>query len=332
MNNRRKILLSLVTGGLAVPLNSLTAFAQPAKKLPRVGVLWHAASAAEEGPYFDAVVDGFRLLGYAEGKNIAIDHRFPNEEPEKFKSMAAELAALKPAVIIAAGGPAAIAAKNATATIPIVFAVVPDPVGNKLVDSLARPGKSVTGLTNFGVQLIAKRMEYLKEAIPSVSRVGVLVNPNVQSARQYQEDSEAAAAKLQLTVQRFDAQSLADLELVFDAMVKARMQAVLVTPDGLFFQFRAVIGRLMLARRLPSCAYSREILEGGALLSYGADHRAIFRRATVYADKILKGAKPADLPVEQPASFEMAVNMKTARALGIKIPQSIVVRADTVVE
>ena len=332
MNSRRKLIVSLGVGVLTASLPHANASAQQSKKLRRVGVLWHAASAAEEGPYFEAVIQGFKELGYVDGQNIMLEHRFPNEDPEKFRSMAAELVALKPEVILAAGGPASIAAKNATTSIPVVFAVVPDPVGNKLVNTLARPGGNVTGLTNFGVQLIAKRMEYLKEAIPRLTRVAVLVNPNAQSSRQYFEDSEAAAAKLQLNIQRFEAQSLADLELIFDAMVKARMQAVSVTPDGLFFQFRTVIGRLMLARRLPSCVYSREILEGGALLSYGADHRGIFRRATVYVDKILKGTKPADLPVEQPAKFEMVVNMKTAKALDIKIPQSIVVRADTVIE
>jgi putative ABC transport system substrate-binding protein len=332
MNHRRKLIVSFGAGLLAASLPNFEARAQQFKKPRRVGVLWHAASAAEEGPYFDAVIQGFKELGYVDGQNIVLDHRFPNEEPEKFRSMAAEHVALRPEVILAAGGPASIAAKNATTSIPVVFAVVPDPVGNKLVDSLAKPGGNITGLTNFGVQLIAKRMEYLKEAIPRLSRVAVLVNPNAQSSRQSFEDSQAAAEKLQLTIQRFEAQTLADLESIFDAMIKARMQAVSLTPDGLFFQFRTVIGRLMLARRLPSCVYSREILEAGALLSYGADQRAIFRRSTVYVDKILKGARPADIPVEQPARFEMIVNMKTAKALDIKIPQSISVRADMVIE
>ena len=332
MHNRRKLVFALGAGALTASLPHLKDHAQPNRKLPRVGILWHAASASEEGPYFDALIQGFKELGYVDGQNIVLDHRYANEEPEKFRSMAAELVALKPGVILAAGGPASVAAKNATTTIPIVFAVVPDPLGNKLVDSLARPSGNVTGLTNFGTQLIAKRLEYLKETIPSVSRVALLINPNAQSSRQYVEDSEAAAAKLQLVVQRFEAQSLADLELIFDSMVKARMQAVSVTPDGLFFQFRTVIGRLMLARRFPSCVYSREILEAGALLSYGADQRAIFRRATAYADKILKGAKPAELPVEQPSKFEMAINLKTAMAIGIKIPNSILLRADTVIE
>jgi len=318
-------------GGIIVGLPPI-AHAQQTKKVPRIGVLWHAASAEEEGPYFDAVRQGFRELGYVEGSTIILEHRFPNEEPERFRSMAAELAALKPDVLLAAGGPASVAAKNATTTIPVVFIVVPDPVGSKLVESLARPGANVTGLANFAVQLSAKRVEYLKEAIPRLSRVALLINPNTRITSQYIAESEAAAATLGLMVQRIEARSIDDLERAFDAMVKARVQAVAVNAEGVFFQGRALLAKLAVARGLPTCVFSREILEAGAFMSYGPDQRAIFRRATVYADKILKGAKPAELPVEQPTRFELLINITTAKALGLKVPSSLLARADHVIE
>jgi putative ABC transport system substrate-binding protein len=290
-------------------------------------MLWHAANAQEEGPYLEAVLQGLRDLGYDEGRTVTIDNRFPNEEPERFRSMAAELVALRPDVLLAAGAPAAAAAKSATATVPIVFIVVPDPIGSKLVDNLARPSGNVTGLTNFAGQLSAKRLQYLKEMLPGLSRVALLLNPGVQITRRYVEESEAAAPTLGLTLQIVEARTLDDLPKAFDAMVKGNAQATAVNAEGLFFQGRALMAELALARRLPLCVYSRETLVAGALLSYGPDHRAIFRRAAVYADKIIKGAKPSELPVEQPTQFEFLVNRRTASALGIAIPPSIAVQA-----
>ena len=279
-------------------------------------------------PYLEAVRQGFKDLGYAEGHTITLEHRFPNEEPERFRAMAAELASMKPDVLLAAGAAASIAAKNATTTVPVVFMVVPDPIGSNLVKSLARPGGNVTGLTNFAVELSAKRLEYLKETIPGLSRVGLLINPNVQITRRYIEESEAAAASLRLTIHLAEVRSVADLESAFDAMVKARVQAVSVNADGLFFQGAS-------QRREPGADPTstdmrlfEKTLEAGALISYGPDQRAIFRRAPAYVDKILKGAKPAELPVEQPTRFEFLVNLKTARALGLPIPPSVLIRAD----
>lgn len=323
---RRRDLIAIL-GGVIVVLPDVGQ-AQQAKRVRRIAILWHAANADEEGPYLEAVRQGLKDFGYVEGHTVTLEHRFPNEEPERFRAMAAELASMKPDVLLAAGASASIAAKNATTTVPVVFMVVPDPVGSKLVDSLARPGGNLTGLTNFAVQLSAKRLEYLKEAIPGLSRVGLLINPNVQITRRYIEESEAAAATLRLSIQLVEVRSVDELEPAFDAMVKARVQAVAVNAEGLFFQGRAIVARLALARRLPTCVYSRETLEAGALMSYGPDQRAIFRRAAVYVDKILKGAKPAELPVEQPTRFEFLVNLKTARALGLPIPQSLLLRAD----
>jgi len=322
--------MKLLGGGLVA--STLTTLAQQANKIPRIGVLWHAANAEEEGPYLEAVRQGFRDLGYVEGHTVTVEHRFPNEDPERFRSMAAELVSLKPDVLLAAGASASIAAKNATTTIPVVFIVVPDPVASKLVDSLARPGGNITGLTNFAVQLSAKRLEYLHDAIPGLARVALLINPNVEITRRYIEESEAAAAKLRLTIQRVEARSLDDFGRVFNAMVKARAQAVVVNAEGLFFQGRTLVAKLAIERGLPTCVYSRETLEAGALMSYGPDQRAIFRHATIYADKILRDAKPAELPVEQPTLFEFLINIKTAKALRLKIPQSVMGRADRVVE
>jgi putative ABC transport system substrate-binding protein len=306
--------------------------AQQANRVPRIGVLWHAGSAEEEGPYFEAVRQGFRDLGYVEGQTLILEHRFPNEEPEWFRTMAAELAALKPNVLLAVTVPAAIAAKNATTTVPVVFILVQDPLGSKLVDNLARPGGNVTGLSNMAVELSTKRLEFLKEALPHLSHVALLINPNAQIARLYLAESEVAARQLGLAIHPVEARALGDLERAFDAMVEARMQAVVVNPEGLFFQGRTRIAQLARARRLPTCVYSRETLEAGALMSYGPDHRAVFRRATVYADKILKGAKPWDLPVEQPVKFELIVNLKTAEALGLTIPPTLLFQADKVIQ
>jgi putative ABC transport system substrate-binding protein len=224
------------------------------------------------------------------------------------------------------------AAKNATTTIPIVFVAVADPIASKLVASLAQPGGNVTGLSNFAVQLSAKRPEYLKQALPDLSRVALLINPNVAITRRYIEESEIAAAQLKLAIQLVEARELGDLEGAFDTMVKGRAQAVAINAEGLFFQGRTMVAKLAQERGLPTCAYSRETLEAGALMSYGPDQRAIFRRAAVYADKILKGAKPAELPVEQPTKLEFLINLKTAKALGLTVTPELIARADEVVE
>jgi putative ABC transport system substrate-binding protein len=320
---------SFVAGALTAISLPFPVRGQTAGKVPRIGVLWHAASAEEESPYYGALIEGFRSLGYAEGR-ITLDHRFPNEKPELFASMAAELVSLKPDVLIAVGGAAPYAAK-ATATIPIVFMYVPDPVGSKLVESIRRPGRNATGMTNFSLTLSEKRLEFLKEIIPSLSRVALLVNPNARISDLYVEQSKAAGPKLGLTTQAFPAASLGELEGTFDAMLKARMQAVVVNAESLFYQGKEAIAKLAIARRLPTCVWVREVLEAGALLSYGVDQRGIARRVPVYVDRILKGEKPAEMPVEQPTRFELIVNAKTAKALGIRVPETLLLRADDTV-
>ncbi len=326
---RREFVAAL---GGAAGVWPLAARAQQVGRIPTIGVLWHAGSAEQEQPYFGALLEGFKDLGYVEGKNIKLEHRFPNETPERFKSMAAELVSLKVDVLVTVGNPTARYAKDATSTIPIVFLFVSDPVGANLVDSLARPGGNATGLSNFATDLTAKRIEFLKEIVSGLSHVGLLVNPSEPSSRQYVDEGKAAAAALALAVQTFEARSLDELEPAFDAMTKGSVQAVTFGPGGLLFQGRAIIDRLAIARRLPTCVWSKETLESGALMSYGPDQIAMARHAAVYVDKIIKGAKPADLPVELPTSFRLLINLKTAKALDITIPESFLVRADEVIE
>jgi ABC-type uncharacterized transport system substrate-binding protein len=327
---KRREFITLLGGVAAWPL---AARAQQARKMPRVGVLWHAGSVEEEAIYLGAFLDGLKAVGYVEGKTIALEHRFPNEIPERFVSLATELAALKPDVLVAVTRPAAVAAQRATTTIPTVFIVVPDPVGTKLVSSLARPGGNITGLTHIAVELSAKRLAFFKEAFPGASRAALMVNASDPlGMRRYSDESHAAAAALGMIVQPVEVRSLADFEAAFDKIVAQRLDGVLVPADGLFYQGRVQLAQSALQRRLPLVVYSRETLEAGALMSYGADQRAIFRRAAVYVDKILKGERPADLPVEQPTRFEFLVNLKTAKALGLELPPMLLARADEVIE
>jgi putative tryptophan/tyrosine transport system substrate-binding protein len=327
---KRRDFITLLGAAAAWPV---AARAQNAKRRPRVGVLWHAANAEEEGPYFNALAEGFAALGYVDGHTITLHHRFPNETPELFQRMAADLVALKIDVLVSVGNVASPYARNATETIPVVFILVADPIGSKLVDSLARPSGNVTGLTNFVSDVVGRRLQVLKELIPELSRVGQLVNPNAgDAARLNIELTREAAARLGFAVQLFEGRSLGELDRVFNAMAAAGVQAVTVNPEGLAFQARELIAKLALAHRLALCAYSRETFEPGALMSYGTDHLAICRRAAVYVDRILKGTKPSDLPVEGPTKFELLINLKTARAIGLDISPLMLARADEVIE
>ena len=326
--HRRGFIFAL---GGAATVWPLGAPAQNKRRIPKVGVLWHAGSAEEEGPLFTTLVEGFRKLGYVDGQTIILEHRFPNEMPERFRSMAAELVALKVDVLMSSGNNAAPYAKNATATIPVVAMLITDPVGTKLIDSIARPGGNVTGLSLFSSELIGKRLQLLKEAVPSVSRVAQLVNPLAQISRLYVDLTKMAADQLGLTVERFEASSRDELEPAFTAMAKADMQAVLTNSDGLAYAQRELIGQLALKNRLAAAVYVREVLTPGTLLSYGPDILEICRRATVYVDRILEGERPGELPVEQPTKFQFVINLKTADALGIAIPPLLLNQADEVI-
>jgi putative tryptophan/tyrosine transport system substrate-binding protein len=327
---KRRDFITLI--GSAAAAWPLAARAQGKQRTPTVGVLWHAASAEEEGALFSALIEGFRALGYVDGKNIILEHRFPNEVPERFTGMAAELVSLNVDVLVSSGNNAASYAKNATTTIPVVAMFISDPVGTKLVDSLARPGGNVTGLSFFTSELIGKRLQLLKEIIPGLSQVAQLVNPLAQISRLYTDLTQTAAVQLGLTVERFEARSRDELEPAFEAIARAGMQAVVTNADGLAFAQRELIGQLALKTRLPVAVFMRETLVPGTLLSYGVDSPAICRRAAAYVDKILKGAKPSELPVEQPTKFEFLVNLKTANALGLEITPTLLARADEVIE
>ena len=320
----------IFVGGALVALSRI-AEAQPGGKIPRVGYLWHAGSAKEEHPYFEALLEGFAKLGYIDGRNIKLEHRFPNETPERFKSMAAELVSLNVDVLMG-GAIASAYLRDATTKIPIVFMFVPDPVGMKLVQSIARPGGNVTGMSNFGRDIAGKRLQLLKEIVPGLSRVALLMNPDQATTGVFVEAMQAAAHELGLVLRTFEVHKLEEIEPAFDAMVSGSMQAVTPVQGGLFFQARAIIPKLALARRLPMLAYSRENFEHGALVSYGADQIEMCRRSAIYADEILKGAKPGDLPVEQPTKFELLINLKTAKALGLDVPLHLRQIADEVIE
>jgi ABC-type uncharacterized transport system substrate-binding protein len=315
-----------------MPTWPLAARAQQTRKIPRIGVLWHAGSAEEEGPNFTELVRGFRDLGYVEGRNIALEHRFPNELPDRFRSMAAELVSSEVDVLIAVGANAAPYAKNATTTIPVIFIAVSDPIGSGLVKSIARPEGNVTGISNSAADLIGKRLEILKEMIAGLSRVALLVNANAQIAPIYVRATRAAAANLGLSDHMFSWRSPDELQPAFDAIKRANIQAVITAPDGLAFTHRATIANLAIAQRMPLSVWSRPTLEAGALTAYGADPDAIYRRAAVYVHKILNGSKPSELPVEGPTKFEFLINLKTAKAIGLNVPPVLLTRADEVIE
>jgi putative tryptophan/tyrosine transport system substrate-binding protein len=326
---RRREFITLLGGAAAWPL---AAGAQQARRIPRIGVLWHAGSAEDEGSNFKALVKGFSDLGYIDGRNILLEHRFPNELPDRFRGMAAELVASGVDVLIGVGANAAPYAKNATATIPVVFILVSDPIGSGLVKSLARPEANVTGISNYAADLIGKRLELFKEIVPGLSRVALLVNSNAQISSVYIDVFKATTAKLGLFGATYQWRSPDDLVPAFDAMKQADIQGLITCPDGWAFTYRNVISKLAIERRLPLSVWSRATLSAGALMSYGADHDAICHRVAVYVDKILKGTKPSELPVEQPTNFEFLINFRTVKAIGLDVSPVLLARADEVIE
>jgi putative ABC transport system substrate-binding protein len=324
---RRTFLGSLAGGLLALPL---VAQAQPAGKVPRIGFLFSGAS----GPAreVDTFRQGLRDLGYIEGQNIAIEYRFAGGQVERLPELAAELVRLKLDVIVAPYTPPALAAKRATSTIPIVFAVVADAVGAGLIANFARPGRNITGLTSSSAELGGKRLELLKQVVPKASRVAVLYNPadrsNVLVLKQLQE----SAPTLALTLQPLEVREPREFEGAFLAMTRERAHAMFGTPGVLTFEHKKVLVDLAAKRRIPAMWGHRQFVDVGGLMSYAVNVYDQIRQTAVYVDKILKGAKPADLPVEQPTTFELVINLKTAKALGLTIPQSLLQRADQVIE
>jgi putative ABC transport system substrate-binding protein len=325
--DRRAFITGIAGGLLAAPL---AAQAQPAGKVPRIGFLFSGAS----GPAreVDTFRQGLRDLGYIEGQNIAIEYRFAGGQVERLPELAAELVRLKLDVIVAPYTPPALAAKRATSTIPIVFAVVADAVGAGLIANFARPGRNITGLTSSSAELGGKRLELLKQVVPKASRVAVLYNPadrsNVLVLKQLQE----SALTLALTLQPLEVREPREFEGAFLAMTRERAHAMFGTPGVLTFEHKKVLVDLAAKRRIPAMWGHRQFVDAGGLMSYAVNFYDQIRQTAVYVDKILKGAKPADLPVEQPTKFELVINLKTAKALGLTIPASLLQRADQVIE
>src|SRR5262245_22031612 len=304
--------------------------AQQPKKVPRIGYM-AAGSRSSDSFRIEAFRLGLRELGYVEGKNISIDYRFAEGKYDRFSDLAAELVSLKPDVIFTHTTPGALAAKNATTTIPIVIAAVGDVERRGIVASLARPGGNITGLTHFGVELDGKRLELLTEAVPKITRVGVLIIPTNPSFREHVRALAHASDVLRLRLDRVEVVDPIEMESVFSVMAKNRDDAVLVTNDAILHNHRKRIAELAAKHRLPSVAELREFVEDGGLMSYNARRDDLARRAATYVDKILKGAKPADLPVEQPTKFEFIINLKAAKQIGLTIPPNVLVRADRVI-
>jgi putative ABC transport system substrate-binding protein len=320
--DRRGFLLTALAGALAAPL---VAEAQQAGKVARIGVL--AVSAAAFSPRIEAFRKGLREHGYVEGKNIVFEYRYAEGKLDRLLDLATELVALKVDVIVTASLPVVRAAQKATSTIPIVFAAVGDPVATGLVKSLARPGQNITGLSILGPELDGKRLELLKEAVPKTSRVAILFGP--ESPR---KELEIAAQALGIQLISLPVRELGDFEPAFETARKENVHALLTSPSPLLNTVRERIVELAAKNRLPAMYAGPEFVEAGGLMSYAPSYTDLFRRAATYVDKILKGAKPGDLPVEQPTKFELVINLKTARALGLTIPPSVLARADQVIE
>ena len=326
MNNRRKLLVVLGASVITAPLAS---FAQQKNKVWRVGFL---ASTAPPPHVRDAFRESLREHGYVEGKNISIEYRWTDDSTERLAEFAADLVREKVDVIFAWATAAAVAAKQASSTLPIVMVGIADPVGSGLVASFARPGGNVTGTSNLMPVLSSKQVEMLALIVPGKSRFAVLRNTLNLGSPATLKGAEAAARRLGRPLQVVGVRGPDELESAFEDMTKARAAGVVILPDPAFIVHRRRIANLTLKHRLPSVFARRENVEAGGLLSYGASTTGQIRAGATYIDKILKGAKPADLPIEQPREFELVVNYITAKALGIKIPQSILVQATKVIE
>jgi putative ABC transport system substrate-binding protein len=328
--DRRRFLLTSLAGVLAAPR---AAGAQQQGKVFRIGILSNIPPTDPQGaPLWEAFIQGLRDLGYVEGQNITIEHRSSEGKFERLPGIAAELVRLKADVIVTPAAQNALAAKQATRTIPIVMANSLDPVGQGLVASLARPGGNVTGLSGLSLETVGKQLALLKEIVPRVSRVAVLGNPTNQSYPLWLGEVKVAARSLGVQLQILEARGPDDFERAFEAMTTERAGALFVLGDGMFLLHRTRTAELAAKHRLPAMYPVREFVDAGGLMVYGTSLRDNFRRAATYVDKILKGAKPADLPIEQPTKFELVINLKTAKALGLTIPPSLLARADQVIE
>ena len=327
MNNRRKLIVAIGASALAAPLAS---YAQKPGGMRRIGWL-SPASAADGLPNLDALRAGLRELGYVEGKNITIEARWADGRSEQLPKLAAELVGLPVEIICAAGTPASNAVKKATSTIPVVFANVAFPDKSGLVASYARPGGNLTGVAFIGPEY-GKRLELLKEFSPKLSRVALIYNPDNPASVLALEETQRWATNLRVRLEPHKFRGPQDFDSVFAAITAKRPDALMTTADPLIASYRIRIVEFAAKQRLLSMYPGREFVDAGGLMFYGGSISEMYRRAAVYVDKIFKGAKPADLPVEQPIKFDMVINRKTANALGLKIPQSLLIRSDNVME
>jgi putative tryptophan/tyrosine transport system substrate-binding protein len=325
---RRREFITLI-GGAAVWPSAI--WAQPSKKSVRIGVLWHAGSAEEEAIFLRPLVQGLAKLGYVEGQNAVFEHRFPAEQPERFKAMAAELAGLDLDVIVTSAPAASYAAKAATTKTPIVFIVVPDPVDGGLIDSFSRPGGNITGYAV--VDVSPKRLQLFKDTLPHLSRVALLINPdNRPTAQRFLDQVEAAGVPLGLTVLPVEVRGPQGFDPAFSQIPRDGKTGVITVFDAMFFNERQRMAQAAIAHGLPVMAPASVYVQAGALMSYGPNIVDLFSRAGVYVDRILKGAKPSDLPVEQPIKYDFVINLKTSKALGLDIPPTLLARADELIE
>ena len=323
--------LGLITALALGPFGlSVSSGAQP-PKIPRVGYVLPTTS-AESRDYFEAVRQGFRELGYVEGQTIALEVRWAEGRLERLPELVAEVVRLKVDVLLVGSTPGNLAAKNATTTIPIVMVGVADPVRSGLVASLARPGGNLTGVSLMTTEISAKRLQLLTEVLPKVSRVAVLTNPRTSIHAVFWQETQEAAQKLAVRLQALELRGPEDFEGAFRAATRGRTGGPLAFDDSLTTAYRNQIVALAARSRLPAMYGFREFPDAGGLMSYGTNIADLYRRAATFVDKILKGTKPADLPVEQPMRFELVINMKTAKTLGITFPPSILVRADHVIQ
>ena len=330
MNNRRKLLVALGACALGAPF---TSFSQRPGKVWRIGVLsTRGRPDSLDSSVFGAFLLGMRELGYAEGKNLMIEWRFADSHYDKFPGLVAELVRLKVDTILATGSPAISAAQKSTVTIPIVMVDVSDPVGSGFVKSLAHPAGNITGLSNISVDISPKLLEMLLSMAPKLTRVAVLVNFGNPSHAPILKSAQAAAQRAKLEVLQMEARTPHDIEKAFAAMAREKVGAFIVPRDGLFIRHARQIAELAAKNRLPSISMILEYVEAGGLMGYGTSDMDIYRRAATYVDKILKGANPGDLPVQQPTKLELIINRKTAKALGLTIPQSLMISADKVID
>jgi putative ABC transport system substrate-binding protein len=329
MNNRRKLIIAFAAG---LATAARVSFAQPTRKVPQLGCVGNSSPSLEI-----ALIEGFRLglreRGYVEGKTIDIQYRWANGKIDAMPAIVAELIALKVDVLITAGTPGALAAKKATATIPIVMAAVGDAVEVGIVPSLARPGGNITGLSTLYTQLEGKRIQILHELVPKLKHIALLANPANPFTTHMLRSALAATKSRHLTTQVYEVSSVGGFEKVFAAITKSKPDAMAVLADRPFLvSNRQRIVEFAAQNHLPAMYPFSEFMDDGGLVFYGPNFPEMFRRAATYVDKIIKGAKPADLPLEQPTRFEFIVNAKTAKALGLTIPQSLLISADKVIE